>query len=185
MIGLVVVITIILIVAFLGYLVYNFHKYKSKLYAIILKLNGNSKEIELDDPSSESFDDGDGNTYDIVKSKVFNVSWLFPKKALYYIEGMTKPIGYEAEKTEDADDDIDLGSPIYPPELNDIMRTKFVNLFATESEGFLSGFSISKKWLFLIGIVVVLLFLFVFYGGEILDLIGAGSRVVRPENTVG
>lgn len=182
MIGLAVVITIFVIGIVLVWLAYNFQKYKSELYAVILKLNGNSKEIQIDDSSSDEFSDSDGNTYEIQRSKVFNISWLFPKKALYYIEGMTKPIGFDNEKDDEADDKVDLGSPIYPPELNDIMKTKFVNLFATESESFFSGISISKKWIFIIGIILVLGSLFLFYGGEIMDLIGAGGKVVTPEN---
>lgn len=152
------------------YLAWNFRKYKGKIYAKILLKSGDSVRVEITDMFGE-FTHNEFS-YKINRAKIFLDHWIYPRKSLYYLEDKTKPIGF------DDDNKPETGGNINPVQLNNILGTKFSSLFKVESEGFLSNVSISKRWIVVIGIVATIGILFLFYGGEIMELIGIGTKKV-------
>lgn len=179
-VGLMIILIVTVLVGVLVWIAYNFQKYKGKLYAKILLYSGNTERVEITEKDG-SFDvDKLDKSFSIEKGMAFLDHWLYPRKTIYYLQDRCKPIGYR--ENDDGDPVGKLGSNISPAELNDLFKVKFAELFANQSQSFLDSINISKKWLFVGGIVLIILVLLFGYGDRILELVGSGGGEVVVES---
>lgn len=176
-IGIAVLLVITSLVGVLIWLAYNFHKYKGKLYAKILQKSGNAQRVEITGEIG-TFEYKD-KSYMVERAKSYMDHWIFPRNTIYYFEDRSRPISMEESEEEDGEPEV-VDKNIGPVELNNIMKTKFTDLFKTQSQGVFDGFSISKRWLVVIAIVVVIIVLLVIYGPELFGNFLGGGGPVKP-----
>ncbi len=171
-VGLIILIIVVVLVSILVWIGINFQRYKAKLSAVVLKESGGTERVDITDKEGSFTTDNLDKSYQINKSCSYLDHWIYPRKTVYYKENMTNPIGSESDDSGN--------NNIGPRRLNGILKTKFGGLFKTQSQGI--SIPISKRWAFVIAIVIIAFILIFFFWGDIMSLVGAGGGgpEVRP-----
>jgi len=162
-----IVILITILTGIFGALVvlfFKFRKYEPKLYAEILLESGDTVRKEITD-KEETFKH-ENEKYNIKQNAIYQDHDILPRRTIKYIQGITNPI--RPEKTSDGKR-IEKGF-VTPVELNYLLGIEFDKLLANEERNW--KIPISKKYLLLIGIAIVVVILLAVFLPNILEQIG-------------